>query len=251
MVSFSFPPEYFCRKEDFDGLIYPVEEKEKRGRRLGIDQVVLLNFPEVRDMSATEFIDQILSPFHPSTIVVGYNFRFGKNRTGSTDFLNSYGRRHGFQTVVIPPVLFSGHKVSSSMIRFYLKTGEIQKANQFLGQPYVLRGQISREEELPARHSFFPYRFERQAIDLVKLLPGYYSIQSSEYGKGVLFISPIKKLKQETATSMADTVAYTLHFSNRILLTETLSSLPPTESELIVNSYLSHQFDRSILQALR
>jgi riboflavin kinase/FMN adenylyltransferase len=202
MVTFPFPPEYYFHPEAFEGLIYSLEERIKRVNALGIQRVWPLDFLQYKDISASEFIDNVLCPLRPNVVVVGYNFRFGSHRTGTTEFLRAFGKKRGFQTVVIPPVFLNGIKVSSTMIRFFLKNGEISRANGFLGQPYVIEGALSFTDPSDALSSVFSLRLKRSGKDFVALKAGYYLIKNRRLGTGVLRVAGVKPAEKQSSLSI-------------------------------------------------
>ena len=72
MLTFRYPPEYYFNPHDFEGLLYRPEEKERRARALGIDRVEALDFPTLKDMTPSEFVDRILGPLDPSWVCLLY-----------------------------------------------------------------------------------------------------------------------------------------------------------------------------------
>lgn len=112
---------------------------------LGVDVLYLLPFnAEMAAMSDAQFAEQVLAEGlgvrHAS---VGFDFTFGKGRTGSPEALRAYGRRLGF-TVSVAERLddADGLKLSSSAVREALKAGDMQRARAILGRPFAIRGEV-------------------------------------------------------------------------------------------------------------
>jgi riboflavin kinase/FMN adenylyltransferase len=108
------------------------------------------NLDKIKHLTYLEFIEKIKKEFNPSTIVVGYDFRFGKNRIGTPEILKQY-----FNVIVIDEVKIDNIGVHSRIIREFIKKAEIQKATKFLNHLYKIKatqikGQgIGKKELLP------------------------------------------------------------------------------------------------------
>ncbi|MEK6628652.1 MAG: bifunctional riboflavin kinase/FAD synthetase [Bdellovibrionota bacterium] len=110
------------------GLSYLVEEKFSKDFSL---------------MSAEEFLTSyIMKIYRPVHLVVGYDFSFGKSRDGNIEYLKKYCVESGIGLTVVEACEINGQVVSSSRIRSFLEHGELDKACEFLGRPYYLRGPI-------------------------------------------------------------------------------------------------------------
>jgi riboflavin kinase/FMN adenylyltransferase len=112
---------------------------------VGVDLLYLLPFDaEMAAMSDAQFAEQVLGQGlgvrHAS---VGFDFTFGKGRTGSPEALRSYGQRLGF-TVSVAQRLddADGLKLSSSAVREALKAGDMARAQAILGRPFAIRGEV-------------------------------------------------------------------------------------------------------------
>ncbi len=99
--------------------------------------------PEISGMSPQQFAREILQDrLHASHVIVGSDFRFGKDRAGDTQFLLQHGREYGFETKVFPKETYERTVISSTYIRDTLSRGEMEKANAMLGRPYSVSGTI-------------------------------------------------------------------------------------------------------------
>lgn len=113
-----------------------------------VDEVVEICFTEeLRDMSPEEFVQQVLvDRFHPSVVIVGEDFRFGRGNSGSAEGLAQSLSQRGIQAVRIPQVEITTaegtEKVSSTRIRQHLEKGEMEEAAQLLSEPYFLCGSV-------------------------------------------------------------------------------------------------------------
>lgn len=122
-------------------LVMPHSIKQDLIAGLGADELVVIPFDrEFAARSAEEFVEGVLiGQLGAESVSVGENFRFGKGARGTADFLSSYDE---FETRVVPLVGVAGETVSSSQIRGLVAAGEVDKAAQFLGGPYLLEGEV-------------------------------------------------------------------------------------------------------------
>jgi riboflavin kinase/FMN adenylyltransferase len=127
-----------------------IEEKAKSVFALGIDYVLVLPFTEeISKKSPAQFVEDILvNALNVSTMVVGYDHRFGHNRSGGFEELTRLGKSFGFEVLEIEANLIEAIAVSSSRIRRALMEGNISDANQLLGSTYLLTGMVEKGKEL-------------------------------------------------------------------------------------------------------
>jgi riboflavin kinase/FMN adenylyltransferase len=115
------------------------DEKAALIDSLGVDILVTHPFtPEVSQLTAQQFIDQLQTAFDFKEIWSGSDFAFGHNREGSVDWL----RAHGYTVNVITPLSGSGDIISSSRIRRALANGDLALVNACLGRPFTLAGTV-------------------------------------------------------------------------------------------------------------
>lgn len=125
-------------------LINIREEKIQLFRSMGIDLLVLAPFTlELSKKSPEAFVEEILCrSLCAKAIVVGQNYRFGRDRRGNVKFLKEMGRHLGFEVVVTEPVKIDNEMVSSTKIRQFLKKGEVEHAARLMGRPYQIKGRV-------------------------------------------------------------------------------------------------------------
>jgi riboflavin kinase/FMN adenylyltransferase len=93
--------------------------------------------------SADEFIERILvGTLAIGGAAIGFDFHFGKNRTGSPAFLAEQGARLGFAVDVVPPLEDEGRPVSSGAVRSALAAGRVVEAAELLGAPWFVSGEV-------------------------------------------------------------------------------------------------------------
>jgi riboflavin kinase / FMN adenylyltransferase len=110
----------------------------------GLDGAVVLTFnAALAATTAEDFVSHILvGRFAVSGVIVGFNFHFGKNRTGSPEFLTAQGRKCGFAVDIVPPFELDGRPVSSGPIRDALIAGRVTDAAVLLGFPWFVSGKV-------------------------------------------------------------------------------------------------------------
>ncbi len=142
------------------------DEKSKYLLALGVDQVFLQDFNEVKDLSPEEYVRLLVEKFRPTHVVSGFNHRFGKNAAGNHMSLCFLGKKYGFITVAVPPVSRDGAIISSTLIRAHLKCGRIQEANLLLGRYYSICGTVETGRQIGSKIDF-----PTANISTKKLLP--------------------------------------------------------------------------------
>ncbi len=139
----------------FDKSLKPLLDNENRNKifnNLKPTNLVFLKFNEINQISSDEFLKYLDLNLRTKKIVVGKDFKFGKNRTGDVDNIISYFGKNN--VILLPDYIINNEKVSSSKIRKYLDTGDIQKANNFLGREYQLSGLVIKGMKLGSKIGF-------------------------------------------------------------------------------------------------
>lgn len=111
-------------------------------RGAGADSVVVQAFtPEFAALAPEAFVDWLLAQ-GAKAIVVGPDFRFGRQRQGDVALLKKLGAVRGFEVLLEEPVLLQTERVSSSAIRIALRRGEVGNANRMLGRFHEIQGKV-------------------------------------------------------------------------------------------------------------
>jgi riboflavin kinase/FMN adenylyltransferase len=137
------PRAFFAPDHPFFYLT-PLPLKLELLAELGLDQTFVIPFNrELSSLSADAFAtDVVAQGLGASHVVVGYDFTFGKGRTGTTEGLKAIGRTQGFGVNVVAPVGEKGAAFSSSSIREHLRKGEMREAADQLGYWWRIRGKV-------------------------------------------------------------------------------------------------------------
>ncbi len=125
-------------------LLHTLEEKIEALDRLGLDALLIVPFTlEFSRMSSQDFIREVLVELiQVKTLVVGYDHRFGRNRTGDFTELYAAARQLGFEVEEIPAQQIDESNVSSTKIRSALNLGDVRTAARLLGYPYSLTAEV-------------------------------------------------------------------------------------------------------------
>ncbi len=150
-IALSFEPlprEFFARAAPPPRLTLP-RAKFEGLCELGVDRVGLLRFDAaLAAMSAEDFVrDVLVARLHAREVWVGPGFRFGRDRLGDLQALQSLGAEHGFTAEAIEAV-GDGAPISSTRIRNALASGDFEAAARLLGRPYAIGGRVIRGNRL-------------------------------------------------------------------------------------------------------
>ncbi len=122
--------------------ITPLQEKLARLAECGLDRCYILNFDRtLSQLTPEQFVDEILIPLQAHTAVVGFNFTFGHLGRGTTEQLRALGGSR-MKVQIIRPYEQDGVRVSSTIIREHIRHGRIEQANELLGRPYFIAGEV-------------------------------------------------------------------------------------------------------------
>ena len=145
VVSFEPHPRRFFQPDAAPfGLMTPDQMAHALGD-LGVERLYLLPFDaEMAGMSDRDFAEQVLAQgLGVRHAAVGFDFTFGKGRTGSPEALRTYGVELGFTVSVTDRIDDpDGLKLSSSAVREALKAGDMARAAAILGRPFAIAGQV-------------------------------------------------------------------------------------------------------------
>ncbi len=148
VYTFKPHPQIALRPEQNRSLITTYGERFELLSKTAIAGVIEEPFSrEFSQTPAATFFEKILMGLlRAKVIVVGYDFSFGKNRTGNLELLRAYCEKAQVKLVVVPPFELDGVAVSSSRIREALLKGDVASAHRLLGHPFFYRGIVIRGE---------------------------------------------------------------------------------------------------------
>jgi riboflavin kinase / FMN adenylyltransferase len=143
-LTFTPHPRLFLRPQE---SLFELSSERNKLRLLaatGLDGAVVMHFDAALAATpAEDFITKILArALGIGGAAIGFDFHFGKNRTGSPSFLAEQGARLGFAVDVAPPLEDEGRPVSSGAARAALAAGRVVEATELLGAPWFVSGEV-------------------------------------------------------------------------------------------------------------
>jgi riboflavin kinase/FMN adenylyltransferase len=177
-----FPhPRMVLQKDSDIKLINTIDERKQILEKSGIDHLIIHPFTyQFSRLSALEFVRDILvNKLKAKKIIIGYDHRFGRNRTANIDTLKEFGEQFDFEVEEISEKDIEDVAVSSTKIRTALLAGEVEKANTYLQHPFVLTGTIVKGKELGKKLGFPTANLKVE--ENYKLIPknGVYVVRST------------------------------------------------------------------------
>ncbi|WP_278638324.1 bifunctional riboflavin kinase/FAD synthetase [Capnocytophaga sputigena] len=176
-------------------LIHTLEEKKQLLQQLGVDLLVVQPFNEAfAQLTAEEFVSTILvQRLNVKKVIIGYDHRFGRNRTANIDDMRLFGKKYGFAVEEISVQEVDEVSVSSTKIREALNKGDVTTAEHYLGTPYSLTGRVVHGLKL-GRTLGYPTA-NIQVTENYKLIPkdGVYAVYSYIDGRKVYGMMSIGK----------------------------------------------------------
>lgn len=177
-------------------LLTTRDERKALLEACGVDKVVMLEFSDIQQQTAEEFMRFLRERYDVSAVMMGYDHRFGSDRlTRYEDYVQA-GKRAGVEVIHFEEATSSdlatdartdadsGEKnpISSSRIRKALQAGEIESANEMLGREYSLYGKVVHGKGLGTRLGFPTANISLSDPD--KLLPkdGVYAVETEISG---------------------------------------------------------------------
>jgi len=152
-------------------------EKLRLIEDMGINIFVSLPFDErISGLEPEMFIRNVLiEKLRAKAVVVGYDFRFGKNRAGDIHRLERLSKDYGYSLDVIEPILRNGQKISSSLIRRMLSEGNVKEAGIMLGREYDVSGTIVHGRKLGRQIGFPTINIHADESALIPKTGVYYT----------------------------------------------------------------------------
>lgn len=121
----------------------PLDQKVALFEALGVDRVYVMRFTSrLAQLVPQQFVDEVLLPLQPTTVVAGFDHLYGGDReTANMQVLDQYAAGR-FDVITVPPFEEAHHKVGSSAIRRALDAGDMQMVNHQLGRVYQTTGMV-------------------------------------------------------------------------------------------------------------
>ena len=179
VVTFDRHPRQVLGSDFQPRLLSTNEEKMLLISKTGVERCVMLPFSEqMAQMTACDFMKKILRDrLGVQVLIIGYDNRFGHNRSEGFDDYVRYGREMGIEVMSAQSFLLHGINVSSSVIRSFLQEGEIEMAENCLGYPYFFTGKVVKGFRVGHELGFPTANIEQD--NMLKMIPspGVYAVK--------------------------------------------------------------------------
>ena len=193
LLTFFPHPRMVLQKDSDLKLINTLSEKKQLLEEIGLDHLVVQPFTkEFSRLTALEYVRDILvNQLNAKKIIIGYDHRFGRNRTADIENLREYGLTYGFEVEEIGAQELNEVAVSSTKIRKALEAGDITTANNYLGYPFMLNGVVVEGKGIGRTLNFPTANLNVDTPH--KLIPkkGVYLVQSKINDKSVYGLTSI------------------------------------------------------------
>lgn len=155
--------------------VYSFLERKKILESLNVKEILFApTDKEFLSKSKEEFLEYINGVYDIVGYVAGKDYKFGKCASGDVEYLGKYAKEKGQELYVVDTLTVNGEKVSTTTIKKYLESGEIKKANELLGSPYLISGKVYEDRKI-GRILGFPTVNIKIEKDKVLLKDGVYS----------------------------------------------------------------------------
>ncbi len=166
-------------------LINTLDERIELLSKIGVDHLVVVPFTEYfANQTAEEYIKYFLvEKFKPNTIIIGYDHRFGKDRTGNYLLMVQKAIEYNYTLKEIPEHLLDAVKVSSTTIRNALLHGQIEEANKLLGYAFFFTGQVVHGNKIGRTIGYPTANLKSHNEEKITLGDGIYAVYVTVVGK--------------------------------------------------------------------
>ena len=167
IVTFAEHPRAVLDSDYVPHLLSSLEEREKKLSQYG--EVIVLSFADIHTLTAAEFMTYLREKYQVTTLLMGYDHRFGSDRLKRPQDYRRVGEQCGIEVLTMSEYVEGEWHVSSTEIRTALENGNIVVANELLGHPYTLCGRVVHGKAI-GRTLGFPTA-NIQPLDPLKIIP--------------------------------------------------------------------------------
>ena len=170
LITFEPHPRCVLDPANCPSSITTLSEKLGLVEAAGVEHAIVMRFDrELMALTPQEFVDRLAAVLDIRCWVIGYDFAFGRGRTGNSDWL----RANGHRVEVVPPFLIEGRELHSSEIRRLITTGDVGAANRLLGREYEMTGPVEAGAQVGRTLGFPTANISPEPNKLVPALGAY------------------------------------------------------------------------------
>ncbi len=166
-------------------LINTLAERIELLEQTGIDHLVIVPFTDFfANQAAEEYIrDFLVDKFKPHTIIIGYDHRFGKERSGDYKLMEEKAIVYNYRLKEIPEHILNAIKVSSTNIRNAILHSNIDEANNFLGYDFFFEGEVFHGDKIGRSIGYPTANLKSTDEEKIALGDGIYAVYATVEGK--------------------------------------------------------------------
>ncbi|RYE25725.1 MAG: bifunctional riboflavin kinase/FAD synthetase [Sphingobacteriales bacterium] len=160
-------------------LLTSLADKIELIEQEGVQHIVVVPFTkDFAALSSEAYIqDFLVKKFHPESIIIGYDHRFGHDRKGGIDMLKEYADTLGYKVFEISAQLIEEAAVSSTKIRKALHDGHVEEAAKMLDRPYGLKGKVVKGAQIGRTIGFPTANIDPLSDDQIVPANGVYAVK--------------------------------------------------------------------------
>jgi riboflavin kinase/FMN adenylyltransferase len=243
VITFDPHPRKIVQPETSLELITTLSEKAALLEACGIDHLVVAPFTAAfAAQEAEEYVSSFLvDRFHPHTLIIGYDHRFGKDRSGGYELLEQLQEKYGYRLIEIPRHVLHSIAISSTKIRSALKESDVATANELLGYPYFFEGIVVHGDKIGRTIGYPTANLHYTDSDKIRLGEGVYAAKAFLDGRSINGMLSIGK--RPTLNDVIERVEINLFDFDKEIYDSTL--------RIEVHHYLRAQEKYGSLEALK
>ncbi len=204
VLTFSEHPRSVLKQDKNISLLNTTDEKIQLLQKLGLDNLVILDFESIAELSGEEFVKNILvDKLNIQKIIIGYDHRFGKNRSSDIHDLIYFGKKYHFDVEQISAEELNDITISSTKIRNAISNGDIKLANSYLGYNFFFSGKVTQGKQLGRTIQFPTANIEIQNSQKITPKTGVYVVKGEWNGKESLGMMNIGYRPTVNGTSLS------------------------------------------------
>ena len=186
LITFEPHPRCVLDPANCPSSITTLREKLDLIERAGIEHAIVMRFDrELSSLSPQEFLDRLAAAMDVRRWVIGFDFAFGRGRTGNAEWL----RTHGHEVEIVPPFKIDGRDLHSSEIRRLVTAGEVHEANRMLGREFGMSGPVELGAQVGRQLGFPTANISPEPNKLIPALGAYAGRVTAPEGNFVAALS--------------------------------------------------------------
>lgn len=178
LITFQPHPRTIVQPEKPLQLINTLEEKIELLAKAGLHHLVIVPFTAAfAEQTAEEYISEFLiRNFHPTTIIIGYDHRFGRGRSGDYRLMEEKAEVYKYNLLEIPKHVLDEIGVSSTKIRHAILNSDVETANKLLGYNFFFEGKVVKGDQLGRKLGYPTANLVYTDKDKIHLGHGVYAV---------------------------------------------------------------------------